>query len=213
MHSASLLAPVAFCIVAQSASAFQTNFLPVTRSSGASPTSLNLVPVAEIHDSILLPIASTISSSFPSTITVTTSSIILSSEGESWRQYVPLAVSCLVIIDILLGSPIANLALEPMRRASEKGATGDNKQSGDDTDSSGGSLFSPYTGKSDYSSGVESGRGTERVDSNAIAQAALDKAMGTLELKRFLEENKTDEQRYEDVRKKLDQQMRELDEE
>jgi len=205
MNSASLLAPVAlFCIVAQSASAFQTNFLPatvVTRSSGASPTSLNLVPVAEIHDSVLLPIASTIPSSLPS------------SEGESWRQYVPLGVSCLVIIDILLGSPIANLALEPMKRASEKGAAGDNKQSNDDgdTDSGGGSLFSPYTGQSDYSSGAVSGRGTERVDTNAIAQAALDKAMGTLELKRFLEENKTDEQRYEDVRKKLDQQMRELD--
>lgn len=215
MHSASLLAPVAlFCIVAQSASAFQTNFLPVTRSSSASPTSLNLVPVAEIHDSVLLPIASTISSSSPLIDATDTASIISSSEGESWRQYVPLAVSCLVIIDILLGSPFANLALEPMKRASEKGAAGDNKQSGDDGDTeSGGSLFSPYTGKSDYSSGVESGRGTERVDTNAIAQAALDKAMGTLELKRFLEENKTDEQKYEDVRKMLDQQMMELDEE
>ena len=49
------------------------------------------------------------------------------------------------------------------------------------------------------------------MDSEAIAQAALDKAMGTLELKRFLEENKTDEQRYEDVRKKIDKQLMELD--
>jgi hypothetical protein len=36
--------------------------------------------------------------------------------------------------------------------------------------------------------------------------------MGTLELRRFLEENKTDEQRYEEVRKKIDSQMDELDE-
>jgi hypothetical protein len=54
-------------------------------------------------------------------------------------------------------------------------------------------------------------RGKERVDSEAIAQAALNKALNTLELKRFLEENKTDEQRYEEVRRKIDKQMEDLE--
>jgi len=125
---------------------------------------------------------------------------------------VPLGVSVLVIIDILLGSPVANMAIGPMKRASEKGASENAMQNneGDDggDNSSGGGLFSGFTGRV-----KDTGRGSERVDSNAIAQATLDKAMNTLELKRFLEENKTEEQRYEDVRKKIDQQMADLDEE
>ena len=138
------------------------------------------------------------------------SSLVLSESTESWRQYVPLAVSVGVIIDILLGSPLANLALGPMRRASEKGATGDSTQDGSDNGGGGGSLFSAFGG--DNAGGkVVVDKSKERVDSEAIAQAALDKAMGTLELRRFLEENKTDEQRYEEVRKKIDSQMDELD--
>mmetsp|Transcript_4117 Transcript_4117/g.6199 ORF Transcript_4117/g.6199 Transcript_4117/m.6199 type:complete len:222 (-) Transcript_4117:144-809(-) len=136
------------------------------------------------------------------------SSIFLSSETESWRQYVPLVVSVGVIIDILLGSPLANLALGPMKRASEKGATGGNSEEGSDNGGEGGgSLFSSFGGKG--RNVVDKSK--ERVDSEAIAQAALDKAMYTLELKRFLEENKTDEQRYEDVRKKIERQMDDLD--
>lgn len=126
--------------------------------------------------------------------------------GESWRQYVPLGVSVVVIIDILLGSPLANMALAPMKRASEKGATGGG---GDGEDGERGSLFSAFGGGGD---GVDGGsRGKERVDSLAIARAALDKAEGTLELRRFLDENKSNEQKYEDVRKKIDRQMEELD--
>ena len=140
------------------------------------------------------------------------SSMLVSSETESWRQYVPLVVSVAVIIDILLGSPLANLALGPMRRASEKGATGDNNsQDGSDNGAAGaggGSLFSSFGGNG---GGKVVDKSKERVDSEAIAQAAIDKARNTLELKRFLEENKTDEQRYEEVRKKIERQMKELD--
>ncbi|KAL7447867.1 hypothetical protein ACHAWC_000167, partial [Mediolabrus comicus] len=101
------------------------------------------------------------------------SSLVLSESPESWRQYVPLVVSVGVIIDILLGSPLANLALGPMRRASEKGATGDSTQDGSDN------------GGGDNAGGkVVVDKSKERVDSEAIAQAALDKAMGTLELRR-----------------------------
>ena len=85
-----------------------------------------------------------------------------------------------------------------MKRASEQGATGE------DDDGGGGAR-----GRSLFSG--EGGRNKERVDSSAIAQAALDKARNTMELKRFLEENKTDEQRYAEVRKKIDRQMSQLD--
>ena len=138
--------------------------------------------------------------------------MLVSSETESWRQYVPLVVSVAVIIDILLGSPLANLALGPMRRASEKGATGsDNNNSQDSNDdvATDGSLFSSLGGNGGGGKVVDKSK--ERVDSEAIAQAAIDKARNTLELKRFLEENKTDEQRYEEVRKKIERQMEELD--
>ena len=133
------------------------------------------------------------------------SSVVLASDGESWRQYVPLVVSIGVIIDILLGSPLANLALGPMKRASEKG-------SGEDSDNNistgGNSLFSAFG--SNNSSTVDKSK--ERVDSEAIAQAAIDKARNTLELKRFLEENKTNEQRYDEIRRKIDKQLDELEE-
>ena len=107
---------------------------------------------------------------------------------------------------------MANLALGPMRRASEKGATGDNnnsQDSNDDVAGGGGSLFSSLGGNGGGGKVVDKSK--ERVDSEAIAQAAIDKARNTLELKRFLEENKTDEQRYEEVRKKIERQMEELD--
>ena len=142
---------------------------------------------------------------FPSNSPPDTSSILLASDGESWRQYVPLVVSVGVIIDILLGSPLANLALGPMKRASQKG-------SGEDSDSGnmgGNSLFSAFG--SDVDTGSVS-KSKERVDSEAIAQAAIDKARNTLELKRYLEENKTNEQRYDDIRRKIDKQLDDLDE-
>lgn len=114
-----------------------------------------------------------------------------------------------VILDILLGSPLANLALGPMRRASEKGATGSDSQDGSDGENGGGgSLFSSLGGNM---GGNVVDKSKERVDSEAIAQAAIDKARNTLELRQFLEENKTDEQRYEEVRKKIERQMDELD--
>ena len=98
---------------------------------------------------------------------------------------------------------MANLALAPMKRASEKGA---GAEEGNEIDGGGG-LFSAFGGGEDKALS----RSKERVDSEAIAQAALDKAMNTLELKRFLEENKTEEQRYEEVRRKIDRQMEDME--
>jgi len=118
------------------------------------------------------------------------SSLILADTAE-WRQYVPLVVSCGVIVDILLGSPIANLALAPMKRATED-------SDGESSEGSGGSKF------------VRNPK--ERVDADAVAAAAVQKARYSMELRRFLDENKTDEQKYEDIRKKIDQQSEEFDE-
>jgi hypothetical protein len=109
------------------------------------------------------------------------------------------------------------MALGPMKRASEKGVGGDltkNSNESDDTGNSdgGSSLFSAFSGSNNRGSDKGgSSRGKERVDSEAIAQAALNKALNTLELKRFLEENKTDEQKYEEVRRKIDKQMEDLE--
>ena len=51
----------------------------------------------------------------------------------------------------------------------------------------------------------------ERVDSDGLAQAAVEKARYSMELRKFLDENKTDEQRYEEMRKKIDQQASQLE--
>jgi hypothetical protein len=118
------------------------------------------------------------------------------SETETWRQYVPLVVSCGVILDILLGSPVANLALAPMRRASDDDSEG--------TDDDGG-LFGEKK-----SSFVKNPK--ERVDTDAVAQEALQRARYSMELRRFLDENKSDEDKYEEVRKKIDAQTEELNE-
>ena len=168
-----------------------------SRRTRSNSSKLDMVPDTEVQQQL------------STSISTITSSLLLSEDGsvESWRQYVPLVVSVGVILDILLGSPLANLALAPMKRASEQGSGGES----DDTDggSGGGSLFSSFGGGGGEDKALS--RSKERVDSEAIAQAALDKATGTLELKRFLEENKSDEERYEDVRKKIDRQIQELD--
>ena len=124
---------------------------------------------------------------------IASSTMSLSADSGSWRQYVSLGLILVVLIDIVLGSPIANIALGPMRRASEKGSEGASDDLG-----GGGQKRSVDT------------RG-ERVDTDAIAQAAIDKARNTLELRQFLEENKTPEQRYEEVRKKIDRQIEEME--
>ncbi len=192
---------------------------------GASVALLKLRLIPEMNDSVQLamPIVTPSTSLHQILLPASSSSILMIADENvaEWRQYVPLIVSVGVILDILLGSPLANLALGPMKRASEKGAggRGDSRNSCTNEESSdmgggGRSLFSAFSGNNNNnmdSGRLNSSRGKERVDSEAIAQAALNKALNTLELKRFLEENKTDEQRYEEVRRKINKQMEELD--
>jgi hypothetical protein len=51
----------------------------------------------------------------------------------------------------------------------------------------------------------------ERIDTLALANAAVERAKNTLELRRYLDENKTDYQKMEELRKKMDQEMNDLD--
>jgi len=133
---------------------------------------------------------------------------------EEWRQYVPLAVICLVLVDIVLGSPLANLALGPMKRAAEN-AEEQQGRSGDDGADAAARAGNFGLGKALNSSLGAAGNvlknPKERVDTASIAQSTLDKARGTLELMEYLENNKSNDQLYEEARKKMDQQFEELD--
>lgn len=51
----------------------------------------------------------------------------------------------------------------------------------------------------------------ERIDTEKYAQAAIDKARNTLELRQFLDERKTDWDKMEDMKRKLDADMQDLD--
>ena len=119
-----------------------------------------------------------------------TSGMILSAEVESWRQYVPLGVSILVIFDILLGSPVANLILSPMKKASEDQSNGEGQDDGE----------------------RESTKDLrERVDTEAMAQATLDRARNIVELNKYLEDTKSDAKRFDEMKKKLDKQLEDFD--
>ena len=133
---------------------------------------------------------------------------------DEWRQYVPLIVISLVLVDIVLGSPLANLALAPMRRAATKAEEEQGSGGGDGGDAAAqagnfglGARLNPNLG----SAGDVLKNPKERVDTATIAQDTLDKARGTLELMEYLENNKSNEQLYEEARKKMDKQLEDLD--
>jgi len=115
----------------------------------------------------------------------------------SWRQYVPLAVSLLVITDILLGSPFANAAASVLRSPST-----DDQDDDDDDGTTTGRGRKKKPGTKDL---------RERVDTMAIAQQALDRASSTTELRRFLDESKSDMDKMRDVQKRLDEQLQAFD--
>lgn len=92
------------------------------------------------------------------------------SDSAEWRQYVPLVVSVAVIFDILLGSPFANAVTSRLRPSSEvDDKTGERRS--DDRE-----RFSKQQRLS-----------KERIDSQKVAQEAIQKAQFTLELRSMLE--------------------------
>ena len=116
-------------------------------------------------------------------------------EQESWRQYVPLTVSLLIILDIVLGSPLANSVLSLVRPKEEQ------QQQDDNNDTT--------TNKDNKINIMTKG---ERIDSSLIATQALERARNALEYQAQRDKYMTDEQRIDRLRKKMDDQLRDLDE-
>ena len=110
-----------------------------------------------------------------------------SSPPESWRQYVPLVVSCLVIADILLGSPVANGVL---KFANPEGAA---------------------AAENDNAPPVDTSKRKERIDTSQVAQDAIDRANTAKELREYLDARKTDTDRMVEMRRKMDQEMQDFD--
>lgn len=113
-----------------------------------------------------------------------TSSSSLVIAAESWRQYVAAAVIFGVVLDIVLGSPLANTVLKPLR---------------------------PEEMEEDKSPSPVVDRSKERINTEQFAKDAMERAEGALELRRYLEERKTDFDRMEDLKRKLDSDMQDLD--
>ena len=125
------------------------------------------------------------------------SSTFFSSALENWRQYVSLGVIGLVILDIVLGSPFVNMLMAPIRRASDAKYS----EEGEEGDRNVPSLLNrrkknPITSDS-----------RERIDTEAIAKAALEKALGASELRDYLERNKTEKDRVEDLKREVDRKL------
>lgn len=112
---------------------------------------------------------------------------VFATTEETWRQYVPLGVSIAVIVDILLGSPVANAALSVARKDEQQ-----NEESSSDR------------GKQQRTATATTTK--ERIDSKQVAQDAVNRARNTLELRNFLDSNKSDWDRMEEMKRKMDEQ-------
>lgn len=106
--------------------------------------------------------------------------------GGGWRQYVGLGVSLFVIVDIVLGNPVANAILAPIKGQVEE-------EQGDLTEQK------------------KRRRAAERVNTDQIAREALEQASFAKELREYLEENKTEQQKLEELRAQMDSDFKKID--
>jgi hypothetical protein len=118
----------------------------------------------------------------------TTTSLVIA--AEEWRQYVSLAIVAGVLLDIVLGSPLANAALKPLRDAQE----------------------SLQEESAEQKAARAKARSKERIDSDKVAQEAIDKAQNALELRKYLDSRKSGWDRMEELKRDLDRNMQDLDE-
>jgi hypothetical protein len=163
---------------------------PYPPTPSSSPTSLSLHGALDpdISQALLSP----------------SSSIMLCQE-DSWRQYVPVVVIGLVLIDVLLGSPFAKSLLNKARPEAlgdesdannRPSALGSNRES--TPNRARGGTTTSYSRK-------------PRIDVDGYAKAALERAEGVAQLREYLEAQKTDWDRMEDMKRQMDQKMQELD--
>lgn len=183
-----LVVATTILLASHGATAFQTTGILRVATARATPTTSLSFALDRMEPATTVAIVDTM-------IGTTTSHMVIAAEDsvESWRQYVPLAVSLLVIVDILLGSPVANSVLGIVRAQEAQ-----NGEGSDDTASL--STLSDVNTKG------------ERVDSETVANAAIEKARNTLLWNTERERLKTDADRMEDIRRKMDNQLREFDE-
>eukprot|EP00587_Corethron_hystrix_P012808 CAMPEP_0113314282 /NCGR_PEP_ID=MMETSP0010_2-20120614/10400_1 /TAXON_ID=216773 ORGANISM="Corethron hystrix, Strain 308" /NCGR_SAMPLE_ID=MMETSP0010_2 /ASSEMBLY_ACC=CAM_ASM_000155 /LENGTH=160 /DNA_ID=CAMNT_0000170527 /DNA_START=98 /DNA_END=580 /DNA_ORIENTATION=- /assembly_acc=CAM_ASM_000155 len=129
--------------------------------------------------------------------------VLANADGESWRQYVPLAVSCFVILDILLGNPVVNLILSPMRRAADKAAE---EKDGISTQSmpQPRATLRPKMSNKYNDPMIGDGRSIDVDELVRQTKSALeDKA----EFEEYLEKTKTDVDRINDLKNKIERQL------
>lgn len=154
--------------------------------------SMNMLPV---DDSTMDLLTSSTSWLADAVVQATSEAATVSaSSGSSWRQYVPLVVSGGVLTDIVLGSPVANKVLGGMRPPAEgEGSGGGSKTNGK-------TKVDPVEQKK-----------IERIDTQAYARQALNKAESTLSLRKYLDDNKSESEKMNDLKRIMDKQMEELD--
>lgn len=119
---------------------------------------------------------------------LSSSVFLVANQVESWREYVPLVVSALVIIDIAMGRPVANAIMRPLQQQQQDSAI-----------------------SNEDAVAAANNKKKERVDTEAIAQQALDQAYASMELRRYLDENKSDAQRLQELRRQMDEEIVKVD--
>jgi hypothetical protein len=114
----------------------------------------------------------------------------MDSSIDNLRQYIPLGVSVLVIIDILLGSPMANGVLNIIRPTEIDTAN-------ERTNNDGTNVRTTLQNINPYQPSKE------RIDSQKVAQDAIQRAKYTLELRSFLDAQRDP---VVELQRKMDQQ-------
>lgn len=129
--------------------------------------------------------------------------LIISADVSEFRQYAPLVVSLIVILDILLGSPLVNLILVPMRRQAFDESSDDIVK---DDDFKRNKSF-----QSTASTPME--KVGERIDCDQFAQEVIEKARSQQELINYMQSRKSNSDRIMEVKRKFDNQLERFDNE
>ena len=142
------------------------------------------------------------SSSYASALTSPSSSSLWIAQQEAWRQYVVLATCLFVLGDVVLGSPFMNSVMKPLQEASGIESSNSGSQGG-------GGLFSSILSTTDADSAESASK--ERVDSEKLAQEAIDRSKMLLENIAYMEKTKSDDDRMEEMKRSMDKKISSVD--